>query len=366
MPLAEALPAIHSPQDRGAIGAGAAAVRFSGTVRAAVGGRRSAMAAAGGLSRAAAGSDGQDRRPHRRLFPFELTAGQTAAIARNRRRHGPRHADEPAAARRRRQRQDDRRGVRDARLRRPRPSGGADGADGNPRPAARATRLASLLEASRVRSRCSPAADGAANGRRCSRRSRPAKSTSSSARTRSCKRTCEFAKLGLVVIDEQHKFGVRQRAALRQGEQSPHYLVMTATPIPRTVSMTLFGDLDVSTLRDMPPGRQPVQHVSRRSRPSRSGGGTSSARSCRRAAGVRRRAAGRRIGKHRRGQRGRDVRAADQRRAGGVSPRRDSRPDVAGRRRKQAMADVPRRPDAGAGVARPWSKSASMCRTRAS
>jgi ATP-dependent DNA helicase RecG len=68
----------------------------------------------------------------------------------------------------------------------------------------------------------------------------------------------KFAKLGLVVVDEQHKFGVRQRAALRQGHDSPHYLVMTATPIPRTVSMTLFGDLDVTTLRDMPPGRQPV------------------------------------------------------------------------------------------------------------
>jgi ATP-dependent DNA helicase RecG len=68
-----------------------------------------------------------------------------------------------------------------------------------------------------------------------------------------------FAKLGLVVIDEQHKFGVRQRAALRQGERSPHYLVMTATPIPRTISMTLFGDLDVTTLRDMPPGRQEVR-----------------------------------------------------------------------------------------------------------
>ncbi len=68
-----------------------------------------------------------------------------------------------------------------------------------------------------------------------------------------------FAKLGLVVIDEQHKFGVRQRAALRQGQQSPHYLVMTATPIPRTISMTLFGDLDVTTLRDMPPGRQEIR-----------------------------------------------------------------------------------------------------------
>ncbi len=68
-----------------------------------------------------------------------------------------------------------------------------------------------------------------------------------------------FAKLGLVVIDEQHKFGVRQRAALRQGEKSPHYLVMTATPIPRTISMTLFGDLDVTNLREMPPGRQEVR-----------------------------------------------------------------------------------------------------------
>ncbi len=68
----------------------------------------------------------------------------------------------------------------------------------------------------------------------------------------------EFKKLALVVIDEQHKFGVRQRATLRQAGPDPHYLVMTATPIPRTVTMTLFGDLDVSTLRDMPPGRQKV------------------------------------------------------------------------------------------------------------
>src|SRR6185503_2145363 len=58
--------------------------------------------------------------------------------------------------------------------------------------------------------------------------------------------------------DEQHKFGVRQRAALKKAGVDPHYLVMTATPIPRTVGMTLFGDLDVSTLREPPPGRQPV------------------------------------------------------------------------------------------------------------
>jgi ATP-dependent DNA helicase RecG len=68
----------------------------------------------------------------------------------------------------------------------------------------------------------------------------------------------EFKKLGLVVIDEQHKFGVRQRAALKKAGVDPHYLVMTATPIPRTIGMTLFGDLDVSTLRSAPPGRQTV------------------------------------------------------------------------------------------------------------
>ncbi len=58
----------------------------------------------------------------------------------------------------------------------------------------------------------------------------------------------KFHQLGLAVIDEQHKFGVQQRAMLKQSGHDPHYLVMTATPIPRTISMTLFGDLDVSTL----------------------------------------------------------------------------------------------------------------------
>jgi ATP-dependent DNA helicase RecG len=67
-----------------------------------------------------------------------------------------------------------------------------------------------------------------------------------------------FARLGLVVIDEQHKFGVHQRARFRKLGVDPHYLVMTATPIPRTVALTVFGDLDVSVIRELPPGRQPV------------------------------------------------------------------------------------------------------------
>ncbi len=69
----------------------------------------------------------------------------------------------------------------------------------------------------------------------------------------------EFAKLAMAIIDEQHKFGVNQRAALRKSGESPHYLVMTATPIPRSITMTLFGDLDLTTIRDLPPGRQKVK-----------------------------------------------------------------------------------------------------------
>lgn len=69
----------------------------------------------------------------------------------------------------------------------------------------------------------------------------------------------EFARLALVVVDEQHRFGVMQRAALRQKGFNPHLLVMTATPIPRTLALTLFGDLDISTINQMPPGRQRVK-----------------------------------------------------------------------------------------------------------
>ena len=73
----------------------------------------------------------------------------------------------------------------------------------------------------------------------------------------------EFHDLALVVVDEQHRFGVEQRDALRmKAKKPPHLLVMTATPIPRTVAMTIFGDLDVSTLRQLPSGRIPIEtHV---------------------------------------------------------------------------------------------------------
>lgn len=70
-----------------------------------------------------------------------------------------------------------------------------------------------------------------------------------------------FADLGLVVVDEQHRFGVEQRDALRAkgGDTVPHLLVLTATPIPRTVAMTVFGDLDVTTIAELPAGRAPIE-----------------------------------------------------------------------------------------------------------
>lgn len=68
-----------------------------------------------------------------------------------------------------------------------------------------------------------------------------------------------FKRLGLVVVDEQHRFGVEQRAALQKKGAHPHMLIMTATPIPRTMTLSIYGDLAVSLIKEMPPGRKPVK-----------------------------------------------------------------------------------------------------------
>ncbi|NIN71341.1 MAG: DEAD/DEAH box helicase [Gemmatimonadetes bacterium] len=73
----------------------------------------------------------------------------------------------------------------------------------------------------------------------------------------------EFQRLGLVIIDEQHRFGVRQRLQLRRAGSEPDVLVMSATPIPRSLALTFYGDLDVSVLDELPPGRRPVKTVLR-------------------------------------------------------------------------------------------------------
>ena len=120
--------------------------------------------------------------------------------------------------------------------------------------------IARLLAAVAVpRRRCSPAARrGLQQATRCSRTSSAATTNLVVGTHALVQEHVKFHKLGLVVIDEQHRFGVVQRATLRAKGLRPDVLVMTATPIPRTLALTVYGDLDVSMIRDLPPGRKPV------------------------------------------------------------------------------------------------------------
>ena len=118
-----------------------------------------------------------------------------------------------------------------------------------------------LLETSRFRVDAADRLDPGAPAARGAGRARRRRAPPGGRHPRAGAGPVAFRELGLVVIDEQHRFGVLQRATLRAKGLHPDVLVMTATPIPRTLALTIYGDLDVSVMREMPPGRQPITTI---------------------------------------------------------------------------------------------------------
>ena len=205
-------------------------------------------------------------------LPFALDRRAGAGDRRNPRRSRRAQAHDAPAAGRRRLGQDDRRAARDGRRRRGRAAGGADGADRNSRPPAfRAHAPARRSRRAAHRAHHRPR-QGRPSAARRWRRWRRAKSTSPSARTRCSRRASAFRDLGLAVVDEQHRFGVHQRLALAGKGEAVDLLVMTATPIPRTLVLAYFGDMDVSALtREAagPPADRHPRHAARAARRGR-------------------------------------------------------------------------------------------------
>ncbi len=168
----------------------------------------------------------------------------------------------------------------------------------------------------------------------------------------------QFKRLGLVVIDEQHRFGVRQRATLKQAGADPHYLVMTATPIPRTVAMTLYGDLDISIIAASPPGRQPVHTYLAEGENREKWWDFLPPPTSAKAAKAMSSSARRRIRPHRHRQPAGHVRRTRPRRTRSLPPGPHPRPHDRGRKRRRPRR-ICRRPHASSGSPRLSSKSAS-------
>ena len=179
----------------------------------------------------------------------------------------PSPTHEPPAAGRRRQRQDARgRGSRHHRHRKRLPGGGAR-AHRNPGHAALLLLQDGSFRSSATSSSCSPAPSPPGR-RRSSRKLLAAGLAHVVVGTHALlEEDVEFAKLGLAIIDEQHRFGVVQRLKLMEKGSHPDVLVMTATPIPRTLALTIYGDLDVASSTKCRPGRKPIvtKHVDQRS-----------------------------------------------------------------------------------------------------
>src|SRR5439155_1728687 len=247
-------------------------LRHRQLVRLALSGARPQARPAARAARPGRALQGSDRPPATRLRGRRERRGRAAAHGPPRagvfahRRTAPARAPIPHVAARRVSRRRRRRGApgqppRPSRPRRPGPGDpgrslprdGRNAGGGKPSP--------------RVRRGPAPPArprDSPKPRRPCARaRAEPARRSGRPAARAAALEAVDFRRLGLVVVDEQHRFGVEQRARLRGKGEHPDLLVMTATPIPRTLALTIYGDLDVSVLDELPPGRRPVVTVAR-------------------------------------------------------------------------------------------------------
>ena len=249
----------------------------------------------------------------------------------DRRRHAASDADEPATARRCRRRQNHRRAARGARRHGERPPGGVHGADRNsgraalPQPAEAAGEIALSRRAHHRRDN------------RTQRRDLLARLAAGDINLvvgthALVQGTVNFRSLGLAIIDEQHRFGVVQRATLRAKGLMPDVLVMTATPIPRTLALTVYGDLDVSVIRDMPPGRRAILTTVKPESRREDVYELVQDAARRGAAGIRRVSTDRRVGESRPQSRDGDGRHAGAGRLSGISRGAAAREDEAGRK----------------------------------